>query len=221
MMASGNYAGAQPMLQDGYVVHHHDRHHHHNHQLAQHQSHHQTHHHLHHHHHHPQGVYAGCGPPAHGMHVHSPQQQHHPRAPNIPPQNGRVLLVVLRNLTNAVELDAMFSLFSQFGTVEKLSTFVQHQQHQLVVQFQTPDHANTAMSYLNGRDWELPEYHVKCTLAIVPSRLPQLSFKKDDGRNKDYTSSNARLEEVMILYHHHQVRTLCFMSELRGVGGLI
>ena len=140
------------------------------------------------------------------------QQQRFPRsqygrgiAPPATSTSGmtRVLLVVLRKLSNPVELDRMFYIFSQFGKIEKISTFIQHQQNQVVVQFENCKDAALAKGYLNGRDLSLINSDGKeahCSLAIVPSKLPQLTFKKDDARNRDYTLVNQQLQ--LILDYH-------------------
>eukprot|EP01060_Flectonema_neradi_P021932 TRINITY_DN3004_c1_g1_i1.p1 TRINITY_DN3004_c1_g1~~TRINITY_DN3004_c1_g1_i1.p1 ORF type:complete len:514 (+),score=61.40 TRINITY_DN3004_c1_g1_i1:58-1542(+) len=139
------------------------------------------------------------------------QQQRFPRGQynRAPPPSGnntgitRVLLVVLRKLSNPVELDRMFYIFSQFGKVEKISTFIQHQQNQVVVQFENCKDAALAKGYLNGRDLSLINSdgkEARCSLAIVPSKLPQLTFKRDDSRNRDYTAVNQQLQ--LILDYH-------------------
>ncbi|KAJ9443649.1 Polypyrimidine tract-binding protein-like protein 3 [Diplonema papillatum] len=139
-----------------------------------------------------------CG---NGQQQQQPQQQHHSREREHggPLQaSQRVLLVVLRSLTAPIPLDKMFSIFSQFGVVEKQSTFLTNNQHQLVVQFADSADANSAMGYLNGRTVEMRdgESVAMCTLAIVPSRLTKLTFRKDDDRNKDYSWVNTRLGGV-------------------------
>ena len=142
------------------------------------------------------GGYQGGHPAAHGS-QHGGARGQQPAANST---DTRVLLVVLRKLTAPVELDRIFHVFSQFGRVEKISTFIQHNQNQVVVQFESRDDAHTAMGYLNGRDLYVVAVDGKkafCSLAIVPSRLQQLTFKREDSRNRDYSHVNMQLQTLL------------------------
>eukprot|EP00755_Sulcionema_specki_P007235 Sspe_Gene.5498::Locus_1818_Transcript_1_1_Confidence_1.000_Length_2224::g.5498::m.5498 len=47
------------------------------------------------------------------------------------------------------------------------------------------------MAYLNGKELQ------GCSLAIVPSKLTQLTFRNADSRNRDYTAVNQDLESLI------------------------
>lgn len=125
----------------------------------------------------------------------------------IPTSQTRILLVVLKNLSATIMMDELFWIFSQFGTVEKLSSFTKNMKNQVLVQYQTQDQASLAMAYLNGKEisFNSPQNQPSpdgappatsqgsCHLAIVPSKLPELTFKNQDQKNRDYTQINDQL----------------------------
>lgn len=125
----------------------------------------------------------------------------------IPTSQTRILLVVLKSLSATIMMDELFWIFSQFGTVEKLSSFTKNMKNQVLVQYQTQDQASLAMAYLNGKEitFNSPQQQQpdpaapaansqgSCHLAIVPSKLPELTFKNQDQKNRDYTQINDQL----------------------------
>eukprot|EP01062_Namystynia_karyoxenos_P006054 TRINITY_DN12118_c0_g1_i1.p1 TRINITY_DN12118_c0_g1~~TRINITY_DN12118_c0_g1_i1.p1 ORF type:complete len:711 (+),score=189.16 TRINITY_DN12118_c0_g1_i1:117-2249(+) len=112
---------------------------------------------------------------------------------------SRLLLVVLKDLCDALLIDVLFWTFSQFGPVEKISTFTKDGKNQVVVQFIDHTHAESAMGYLNGRQLPNPKClnQAICFLAIVPSRLGTLTFRNEDSKNRDYTRTNELLHWVV------------------------
>ena len=113
----------------------------------------------------------------------------------------RILLVVLKDLDSSVRaMDDFFWIFSQFGVVEKLSSFTKNSKNQLLVQFAGSSEAGKALSYLNGKiltirntvNTEL----CSCHMEIVPSFLKELNFKKLDSRNCDYSELNSHLSKT-------------------------
>ena len=123
------------------------------------------------------------------------------RAAPLPPPvyaNTRLILVVLKELREAVTIDHLFWTFTQIACVEKVSSFTKDNKNQLVVQFQTPEGAASAMSYFQNKylpatDSDSP----LCFLAIVPSTLEYLTFRNQDGRNRDYTAVNQMIKFLM------------------------
>eukprot|EP01060_Flectonema_neradi_P012004 TRINITY_DN1892_c1_g3_i1.p1 TRINITY_DN1892_c1_g3~~TRINITY_DN1892_c1_g3_i1.p1 ORF type:complete len:444 (+),score=120.41 TRINITY_DN1892_c1_g3_i1:53-1384(+) len=110
----------------------------------------------------------------------------------------RILLVVLKDLDSSVRaMEDFFWIFSQFGVVEKLSSFTKNSKNQLLIQFAGSSEAGKALSYLNGKvitirnttNGEL----CSCHMEIVPSFLKELNFKKLDSRNCDYSELNTHL----------------------------
>eukprot|EP00667_Euglena_gracilis_P006697 EG_transcript_6757 len=96
--------------------------------------------------------------------------------------NGRrVLLVTLEGLTQAISVDDVFNVFNYHGRVQRISTFVKNNKNHVLVQFDGPHSATAAMDALNGRDVGV------CALTIHWSTLPELTFQRDDDRNRDYT----------------------------------
>lgn len=125
----------------------------------------------------------------------------------IPTSQTRILLVVLKQLSATIMMDELFWIFSQFGTVEKLSSFTKNMKNQVLVQYQTQEQASLAMAYLNGKEIKFTspaaqpadaggapaQVDGSCHLAIVPSKLPELTFKNQDQKNRDYTQINDQL----------------------------
>eukprot|EP01065_Artemidia_motanka_P028396 TRINITY_DN3371_c0_g1_i2.p1 TRINITY_DN3371_c0_g1~~TRINITY_DN3371_c0_g1_i2.p1 ORF type:complete len:574 (+),score=179.78 TRINITY_DN3371_c0_g1_i2:355-2076(+) len=126
----------------------------------------------------------------------------------IPTSQTRILLVVLKELSATIMMDELFWIFSQFGTVEKLSSFTKNMRNQVLVQYQTQEHASLAMSYLNGRQITFAistadpsgqqGQQGSCQFAIVPSKLPELTFKNQDQKNRDYNNLNEILRGIFL-----------------------
>ena len=53
----------------------------------------------------------------------------------IPTSQTRILLVVLKDLSATIMMDELFWIFSQFGIVEKLSSFTKNSKNQVLVQY--------------------------------------------------------------------------------------
>ncbi|KAJ9465913.1 Polypyrimidine tract-binding protein-like protein 3 [Diplonema papillatum] len=111
---------------------------------------------------------------------------------------GCCLLVVMRRAGDATT-DDVFWIFSQFGVVEKLSLFIKDTNLQALVQYEDPKSAQLAMGYLNGRDVDVAragEAPNMAELAIMLSSHVQLTFPKEDSRNKEYYSVNAQIQQT-------------------------
>eukprot|EP00756_Hemistasia_phaeocysticola_P013463 Hpha_TRINITY_DN15282_c4_g2::TRINITY_DN15282_c4_g2_i10::g.66764::m.66764 len=106
----------------------------------------------------------------------------------------RVLLTVLKRLTARIAMDDIFWVFSQFGVVQRLSSFERAKQDQVLVQFERPEDAHEAFCYLNGR--QMQKGGAECTLAIVPSALQELTFKEQDERNSAYDTVNSYIADA-------------------------
>eukprot|EP01059_Diplonema_ambulator_P016874 TRINITY_DN28856_c0_g1_i1.p1 TRINITY_DN28856_c0_g1~~TRINITY_DN28856_c0_g1_i1.p1 ORF type:complete len:712 (+),score=208.52 TRINITY_DN28856_c0_g1_i1:245-2137(+) len=106
--------------------------------------------------------------------------------------NSRLLLVVLKELTQMVTIDELFWVFTQVARVEKISSFTKDSKNQIVVQFETSQGAEETLAYFSGKYLPSPTNPSTnlCFLAIVPSKLSQLTFRNQDGRNRDYTEAN-------------------------------
>eukprot|EP01062_Namystynia_karyoxenos_P006364 TRINITY_DN12225_c0_g1_i1.p1 TRINITY_DN12225_c0_g1~~TRINITY_DN12225_c0_g1_i1.p1 ORF type:complete len:601 (+),score=160.69 TRINITY_DN12225_c0_g1_i1:151-1953(+) len=127
----------------------------------------------------------------------------------IPTSRTRILLVVLKELSHTIMMDELFWIFSQFGTVEKLSSFTKNMRNQVLVQYQTQEQASLAMAYLNGKPIKFqspaspgqeaaPQPEGSCQFAIVPSKLPELTFKNQDQKNRDYKPINETLRWLFL-----------------------
>ena len=112
--------------------------------------------------------------------------------------NSRLILVVLKELSQAVTIDELFWTFTQIAKVEKISSFTKDNKNQIVVQFETAVGAAAALNYFNGK--YLPsegDQPPLCFLAIVPSKLSHLTFRNQDGRNRDYTDVNMLITSLL------------------------
>eukprot|EP01059_Diplonema_ambulator_P006172 TRINITY_DN1593_c0_g1_i1.p1 TRINITY_DN1593_c0_g1~~TRINITY_DN1593_c0_g1_i1.p1 ORF type:complete len:571 (+),score=253.64 TRINITY_DN1593_c0_g1_i1:49-1713(+) len=147
-----------------------------------------------------------------------------PRARNqIPTSETRILLVVLKNLSATIMMDELFWIFSQFGTVEKLSSFTKNLKNQVLVQYASQEQASLAMAYLNGRSitFSSPPQTPNgapgtgsCQLAIVPSKLPELTFKNQDQKNRDYSQINETLKWQFVQARLSQVDIRSALTQL-------
>ena len=105
--------------------------------------------------------------------------------------NSRLLLVVLKELSQVVTIDELFLVFSQIAKIEKISSFQKDRKNQVVFQFETSEGADAAMNYFNGKHLPSKDSTTPlCFLAIVPSKLEQLTFRNQDSKNRDYTMVN-------------------------------
>eukprot|EP00756_Hemistasia_phaeocysticola_P023925 Hpha_TRINITY_DN15918_c1_g1::TRINITY_DN15918_c1_g1_i1::g.72115::m.72115 len=132
-----------------------------------------------------------------------------------------ILMIVLKGLQCLVSHDDIFWLASQFGKVQKLSYFAK-EEHQVLAQFAEQADAAAALSFLNGKEVRLREVSrvgqrdvgvcgsliiptltmpvprpgcvTTCRLAIVPSRLHELTFQNSDSRNVNYELVNSQLD---------------------------
>eukprot|EP01064_Diplonema_japonicum_P028272 TRINITY_DN429_c0_g2_i1.p1 TRINITY_DN429_c0_g2~~TRINITY_DN429_c0_g2_i1.p1 ORF type:complete len:551 (+),score=198.31 TRINITY_DN429_c0_g2_i1:133-1785(+) len=147
-----------------------------------------------------------------------------PRARNqIPTSQTRILLVVLKNLSATIMMDELFWIFSQFGTVEKLSSFTKNLKNQVLVQYASQEQASTAMAYLNGRNIKFSSPPQtpngtpgtgSCQLAIVPSKLPELTFKNQDQKNRDYSQINETLKWQFVQARLSQIDIRSALTQL-------
>ena len=143
-----------------------------------------------------------------------------PRARNvIQTSHTRILLVVLKDLSATIMMDELFWIFSQFGVVEKLSSFTKNLKNQVLVQYATQEPASAAMAYLNGRDINFHSPSMagapstgSCLLVIAPSKLPELTFKNQDQKNRDYSQINSQLNHYMQVCVFHILSLLCSLG---------
>eukprot|EP01060_Flectonema_neradi_P014156 TRINITY_DN20873_c0_g1_i1.p1 TRINITY_DN20873_c0_g1~~TRINITY_DN20873_c0_g1_i1.p1 ORF type:complete len:670 (+),score=134.51 TRINITY_DN20873_c0_g1_i1:75-2012(+) len=129
------------------------------------------------------------------------------RKPKPPVVDARVLLIVFKGLAEDTAesigmenlLQEMFWIMSQFGKVQKVSNFLRDNKVQLLVQFAESSCADTAMGYLNCREYSqsIPDSSETSVFkfAIVHSSVSQLTFKKQDDKNKDYEEQNLLIEK--------------------------
>eukprot|EP01061_Rhynchopus_euleeides_P002190 TRINITY_DN11682_c0_g1_i1.p1 TRINITY_DN11682_c0_g1~~TRINITY_DN11682_c0_g1_i1.p1 ORF type:complete len:684 (+),score=246.49 TRINITY_DN11682_c0_g1_i1:126-2054(+) len=124
---------------------------------------------------------------------------------------ARVLLVVLRDLETPSEgeakLDNVFWVMSQFGVVEKMSLFTstKDSKEQVLVQYDTHERAQSAMEYLNNKTIDTvgaDGLRWGCTLVIVFSTVPELSFKKENESNKTYDPVNDSIADKELQPHY-------------------
>eukprot|EP00756_Hemistasia_phaeocysticola_P033471 Hpha_TRINITY_DN16466_c0_g3::TRINITY_DN16466_c0_g3_i1::g.159226::m.159226 len=136
----------------------------------------------------------------------------------VPSSNTRILLVVLKDLSATIMMDDLFWVFSQFGVVDKLSSFSKNCRNQVLVQYQNTQQASLAMAYLNGREMQFrtrqqqqvpigtdltSETIGKCCFAIVPSKLQELTFKNQDQKNRDYEQVNKEIRFLFLQARQH------------------
>eukprot|EP00668_Euglena_longa_P031847 GGOE01041112.1.p1 GENE.GGOE01041112.1~~GGOE01041112.1.p1 ORF type:complete len:511 (+),score=179.61 GGOE01041112.1:53-1534(+) len=127
--------------------------------------------------------------------------------------NGRrVLLTTLDGLRQAISIDDVFNVFNCYGTVEKISTFIKANKNLVLIQFDGPQSAAAAMSNLNNRNVGV------CTLQIRWSTLPELTFQRNDDRNRDYTAFTPALPTISPIGSSGLVTTPIHVSGPTPVG---
>ncbi|XP_047405112.1 polypyrimidine tract-binding protein 1-like [Sciurus carolinensis] len=94
-----------------------------------------------------------------------------------------VLRIIVKNLFFPVTLGVLYQIFSRFGTVLKIITFIRNTQFQVLLQFADPLSAQHAKQSLHGQNI----YHPYCTLFIYFSRLTCLNIKYNNSKSYDYT----------------------------------
>ncbi|XP_061349780.1 polypyrimidine tract-binding protein homolog 1-like [Gastrolobium bilobum] len=99
------------------------------------------------------------------------------------PENN-VLLASIENMQYAVTVDVLYTVFSAFGTVQKIAIFEKNGQTQALIQYPDVTTAAVAKEALEGHCIYDGGY---CKLHLTYSRHTDLSVKAFSDRSRDYT----------------------------------
>ena len=97
-----------------------------------------------------------------------------------------VLRVVVENLVYPITIDILYKIFTKFGKIEKIITFLRHQQFQALIQMEHKIDSQAAKLCLDGQNI----YKECCTLRVDYSRLPYLNVKYNNDKSRDYTRND-------------------------------
>ncbi|KXJ24034.1 polypyrimidine tract-binding protein 1 [Exaiptasia diaphana] len=96
---------------------------------------------------------------------------------------GCILRIVIERMLYNISLDTLHQVFSKYGTVLKIVTFVKNNQFQALVQYSQSSEALAGKIHLDGQNI----YNGCCTLRIEFSKLSNLNIKYNNDRSRDYT----------------------------------
>lgn len=99
------------------------------------------------------------------------------------PYQGSVLRIIVENLHYPVTIEALYQIFSKFGSVLRIITFIRNNQFQALLQYADPMNAYYAKMSLDGHDI----YTMCCTLHIDFSKLASLKVKYNNEKSRDFT----------------------------------
>ncbi|KAL2924605.1 Polypyrimidine tract-binding protein-like protein 1, partial [Bienertia sinuspersici] len=99
-------------------------------------------------------------------------------------QESNVLLAAIENMQYAVTVDVLHTVFSAFGTVQKIAIFEKNGQTQALVQYPDVNTASVAKESLEGHCIYDGGY---CKLHLTYSRHTDLNVKAHSDKSRDYT----------------------------------
>uniref|UniRef100_A0A8C8UJY7 RRM domain-containing protein n=1 Tax=Peromyscus maniculatus bairdii TaxID=230844 RepID=A0A8C8UJY7_PERMB len=94
-----------------------------------------------------------------------------------------VLRILVENCFCLVTLEVLHRLFSRFGTVLKIITYIKNNRFQVLLQYADPLSAQRAKLFLDGQNI----YDACCTLRITFSGFTNLTVKYNNDKSRDYT----------------------------------
>ncbi|KAK9698346.1 hypothetical protein RND81_08G097600 [Saponaria officinalis] len=99
-------------------------------------------------------------------------------------QESNVLLATVENMQYAVTVDVLHTVFSAFGTVQKIAIFEKNYQTQALIQYPDVATASVAKNALEGHCIYDGGY---CKLHLTYSRHTDLNVKAHSDKSRDYT----------------------------------
>ena len=110
---------------------------------------------------------------------------------------SQVIRVVVENMLYPITLDALYTIFSRVGKVQKIVTFTKNNVFQTLVQFADIASSIQAKLSLEGQNMFAGGAN---TLRIEYSKLQTLAVKYNNDKSRDYTQPGLGAGN----YHHHQ-----------------
>ncbi|RZB80598.1 polypyrimidine tract-binding protein homolog 1-like [Glycine soja] len=115
---------------------------------------------------------------------------------------GNILIVTMEGIqAGDVGIDVIHLVFSEFGFVQKISTFEKNACFQAMVQFPDVKTASSAKDALDGKSiprYLLPNYVCDCNLRITYSAHQDLTIKFQSNRTRDYTNPTLPVNQTSI-----------------------
>ncbi|WVZ15389.1 hypothetical protein V8G54_012955 [Vigna mungo] len=126
---------------------------------------------------------------------------------------GNILLVTMEDVkAGDVSIDSMRSVFSEYGFVQKISTFEKNAGFQALIQFADIESASSAKEALDGE--KIPRHaellHFVFNLSLLPDRISDCNFriaysghrdlniKFQSNRSRDYTDATLPVNQATI-----------------------
>eukprot|EP00056_Hartaetosiga_gracilis_P021378 m.23893 g.23893 ORF g.23893 m.23893 type:complete len:488 (-) comp9044_c0_seq1:108-1571(-) len=117
-------------------------------------------------------------------------------------------VVRVQNLTPEIQLDQLFMLFGVYGDVMRIKQ-VHKDPSQALIQFASPQQANSAISFLNNIRF------LGCQLRVSHSKFPMVHLAQDTGATKDYSKSKIhRYKNPETLKHIHPPSKVLYLHRL-------
>ncbi|KAK7365065.1 hypothetical protein VNO80_13843 [Phaseolus coccineus] len=115
---------------------------------------------------------------------------------------GNILLVTMEDVkAGDVSIDAMSLVFSEYGLVQKISTFEKNAGFQALIQYADIESASSAKEALDGKNIPrslLPDHISDCNFRITYSGHRDLNIKFQSNRSRDYTNATLPVNEATI-----------------------
>jgi polypyrimidine tract-binding protein 2 len=106
---------------------------------------------------------------------------------------GNVLLASIENMQYAVTVDVLHTVFSAFGTVQKIAIFEKNGGTQALIQYPDVTTASVAKEALEGHCIYDGGY---CKLHLSYSRHTDLNVKAHSDKSRDYTIPQGAMQAV-------------------------
>jgi len=111
---------------------------------------------------------------------------------------NRILLVTISQVMYPVDVDLLYQVFSPYGVIQRIVTFVKNDQTKALVEFELMEHALHAMQCLN-----MQYIYNGCNLMeITYSTMLKLSVKFNNEKSRDFTLGTPALGAVAGLGAH-------------------
>lgn len=104
---------------------------------------------------------------------------------NIPPNS--ILLVTVHNTRALPTLEQLTTVFSPYGTLQKIVLFNKNGSFKALVQYDSLEHAVIAKHSLDGKEL----FAQCCQLQIGFSKLQEITVKQNSATQRDFTTFNA------------------------------
>lgn len=103
-----------------------------------------------------------------------------------------IIIIAISEVTVPVTLDNIYQITKPLGDVQRIITFTKEANFQALVQFATPQQAQDARVYLDGKDL----FQGCCHLRVSFSNRQTLVVRQNDHKSRDYTLATAHNNNI-------------------------